>query len=84
MYICIYIYIYIYIYISVYVYIYTYKFTSKCHNQTTPSSERREPGPLNVFNNICWQAIPQLRYRVLKPPSLIYVFIYIKLPMPTV
>ena len=49
---------------------YIYKFTSKCHSQTTPSSERRWPGPRNVFSTLCWQANPQLGHRVLKPPSL--------------
>ena len=30
--------------------IYIKKFTSKCHSQTTPSSEQRQRGPGNVFN----------------------------------
>ena len=46
----IYIYIHTYIYIYIYTYIYIYKFTSGCHSQTTPSSERRQPGPGNVFS----------------------------------
>ena len=35
-----YIYVYVYIYL-INIYIYIYKFTSKCHSQTTPSSEWR-------------------------------------------
>ena len=32
---------YIYYIIHIYIYIYIYKFTSECHSQATPSSERR-------------------------------------------
>ena len=32
----------------IYIHIYIYKFTSKCHSQNTPSSERRWPGLENV------------------------------------
>ena len=70
-YICIfYIFIYnIYTYIYIYIYIYIHKFTSNCHSKTTPSLERWQLGPRNVFSNLCWQANLQLWHRMLKPPS---------------
>ena len=34
------------------IYIY-YRFTRKCHSQTTPSSEWKQPGPGNLFSTAC-------------------------------
>ena len=79
-YVLIYIYIYTYIYTStyiyiyintyIYIYIYIYKFTTKCHSQSTSSSEWREPEPGNAFSTLCWQTNPQPWHRVLKLASL--------------
>ena len=45
---------------------YVHKFTIKLHSHTTPTSERRYPGPRNAFSTLYWKANPQLWHRVLK------------------
>ena len=46
-----------------------HKFTSKNHSQTTPSLERRQPGPKIVLSALWWQENSQLWHRVPKPLS---------------
>ena len=36
----------------IYIYIYKHTFPSECHSQTTPSSERKQPGPGNIFSTL--------------------------------
>ena len=50
------------IYLKKNIYKNIYKFTKKCHIQTIPSSERRQPGPRNVFSTL-WN--PQLWHKKL-------------------
>ena len=42
-----------------------YKFTSECHNQTTPSLEQRYPGSGIVFNTLSGQANRILFFKVI-------------------
>ena len=72
--------LYIYMHIYIYIVIYIYTFASKCHRQTTPSLEWRQPRPGNIlapsadkqtckYDTKCLNSHPAtMTQPVLKPP----------------